>query len=116
MRQPTLQQRIGHLAYQSDRGREHEIGTTGKGRRCELGGDRLAQAEELDDVSDDLSVDKATAPRDHRHGARAQGAQGSSTLGILEDVDRLELDPTDREVLLNPETARSMRLPVDLDQ
>jgi hypothetical protein len=28
----------------------------------------------------------------------------------------LELDPTDREVFLNPEAARSMRLPKDLDR
>ncbi len=73
------------------------------------------QVEEVNDILDDLGEDELIAARDDGHRACAKPLEFLQAGLVGEDVDRCELDPTDREVFFNPETARSMRLPEDLD-
>src|SRR5690348_9885589 len=77
---------------------------------------RLVEFEKLDDVADHLGKDKTVAARNDRHRARAEAPQLVEAAFVRHYVDRLELDPTDREVLLYPKAARSMRLPEDLNR
>src|SRR5260370_6654031 len=76
----------------------------------------LVEAQKLDDVADDLGSAEAVAARADRHGTRSEPPQLLQAALIRQHIDRLELDPTDREVFLNPEAARSMRLPKHLDR
>ncbi len=75
----------------------------------------VGQLEEVDDILDNLREDELVAARDHGHGACAQALEFLQAGLIGENVNGVELDPTDRKVLFDPETARSMRLPEDLD-
>ena len=51
------------------------------------------------------------AARQDRHRAGANAPQFRQTGGIFKNVDRIELDPTDREKLFEFQTTRSTRLP-----
>src|SRR5262249_4750819 len=76
----------------------------------------FVEPQKLHDIADDLGKDKPVAARYDRHRPRTQPAQLFEPAFVCQHIDRLELDPTDREVFLYPETARSMRLPEDLDR
>src|SRR5260370_2266501 len=74
------------------------------------------EGQKLDDVADDLGKYEAVAARHDRHGTRSEPPQLLQAALIRQHIDRLELDPTDRQGFLNPEAARSMRLPKHLDR
>src|SRR5262249_6770913 len=76
----------------------------------------LVEPQKLHDIADDLGKYEAVAARYHRHRPCAQTAQLFEAAFVHQHIDRLELDPTDREVFLYPEAARSMRLPEHLDR
>ena len=115
VRQPDLELVDWHLAYKADR-LEHVIITGVElGRRQDWTG-LLAEPQKLDDVADDLGEDKTVVARDHRNRARTEPPQLLETAIVRQYVYRLELDPTDREIFLNPEAAGSMRLPKNLDR
>jgi hypothetical protein len=58
-----------------------------------------------------LREDPLIAARQYRHRACANPAKFSQPGGIFKNVDRLELNPTDREKLFEFQTTRSTRLP-----
>ena len=74
------------------------------------------EPEKRDDIADHLGEDETVAPRHDRYRACAETGEFVEPARIRHHVDRLELDPTDREVFLDPEAARSVRLPEHLDR
>ena len=71
----------------------------------------LVELQEFDDLRDVLRKDKFVAARQDRDRARAEALQFGSPGGVFQHIDRLELDPTDREKLLESQAAGSARLP-----
>ena len=58
-----------------------------------------------------LGEDPVVASRQDGDGTRTQPSQLGQTGGAFKNVDRLELDPTDREKLFQSQAAGSARLP-----
>jgi hypothetical protein len=58
-----------------------------------------------------LREDPFIATRQNRHRTRADAAKFGQAGGIFKNVDRFELNPTDREKLFEFQTTRSTRLP-----
>ena len=71
----------------------------------------LVELQEFDDLRDVLRKDKFVAARQDRDRACAEALQFGSPGGVFQHIDRLELDPTDREKLLESQAAGSARLP-----
>ena len=71
----------------------------------------LVELQKLDDLGDVLREHELVAARQDRDRARAQPPQFGAAFGVFEDIDRFELDPTDREKLLESQAAGSPRLP-----
>ena len=71
----------------------------------------FVELQEGDDLRDVLRKDELVAARQHRNRTRAEALQLGPAGGVFEDIDRLELDPTDREKLLESQAAGSARLP-----
>src|SRR5712691_6511646 len=63
------------------------------------------------DLGDVLREDKFVAARQNRDRARAEALQLRPPGRVFQHIDRLELDPTDREKLLESQAAGSARLP-----
>ncbi len=74
----------------------------------------VVQPQKIYDVLDDLGKHEFVAAGDHRHATGTKLAQPVETVRF-KYIYRVEFDPTDREVILYPETARSVRLPEDRD-
>ena len=64
------------------------------------GAGRLVELQKRDDLRDVLGKDKFVAARQHRDRARAEALQLGPAGSVFKYIDRLELDPTDREKLL----------------
>jgi hypothetical protein len=62
-------------------------------------------------LRDVLREDELIAARQDGDRARTEALEFGPTGWISEDVDRFELDPTDREKLLESQAAGSPRLP-----
>jgi hypothetical protein len=58
-----------------------------------------------------LREDPLVPTRQDWHRARPKASQFGQSGGTFKNVDRLELDPTDREKLFEFQTTRSTRLP-----
>jgi hypothetical protein len=116
MRQLQLELVIRHLAHQTDCRFENMLVTSIQLGRRQRRARVFVEGQKLNNIADDLRKDKAVAARHYRHRARAQSAQLLEAAFVSQYVDRLELDPTDREVFFDPEAARSMRLPEHLDR
>jgi hypothetical protein len=71
----------------------------------------LVELQEFDDLRDILREDKPVAARQDRDRACTETRQLGPSLRVFQDVDRFELDPTDREKLLESQAAGSTRLP-----
>ena len=56
----------------------------------------LIQAEELDDLLQALAEGELVAARQHRHRAQAKLLQLGEACRVFENVNRYEVDPTDR--------------------
>jgi hypothetical protein len=80
------------------RGRQHRPGL-------------FVELQKGDDLRDILREDEIVAARQDRYRARAEALQLGAAGRIGEDVDRFELDPTDREKLFQSQAAGSARLP-----
>ena len=62
-------------------------------------------------MGDVLRENPIVATRQHGDGTSAEPLQLREAVGISQDIDRLELDRTDREKLFEFQTTRSTRLP-----
>jgi hypothetical protein len=71
----------------------------------------LTQFQKGDNLRDVLGEDKVVTARQNRNRTGAEALQLGPTGGISEDIDRFELDPTDREKLFESQAAGSARLP-----
>jgi hypothetical protein len=80
--------------------------------RCRI----ILKVEKIDDIGDDLRENKVVTARDNRNRARADTGELIAAAIVFENINRFEFDPTDRQVFFYPETARSMRLPENLDR
>ena len=115
VRQLLIEPIVRHLPHQADGRFEYMVAA-----RVQLGRRKgrarlLVETQKLDDIADHLGKYETVAARHDRHGTRTQPPQLLQAALIRQHIDRLELDPTDREVFLNPEAARSMRLPKHRD-
>ena len=68
---------------------------------------------EFGDVFEILPEHIARALRDNRHVAHAELEQTVAATGVVEHVDRFEIDAFTRKKLFRPETAASARLCVE---
>ena len=75
VRQLQLELVVRHLANQPDRRLEHLVITGMQLGRREGRAGVFVEAEELDDIADDLGEDKAIAARHHRYRARTEPPQ-----------------------------------------
>jgi hypothetical protein len=80
-------------------------------RRREHRSGLLVELQEGDDLGDVLREDEIVAARQDGDRARAKALQLSTAGCVSEDINRFELDPTDREKLFESQAARSTRLP-----
>jgi hypothetical protein len=85
-------------------------------RRAEDRPRPFVELQEGNDLRDVLREDELIAARQNGDRARAEALELGTTGGISEDVDRFELDPTDREKLLESQAAGSPRLPERLQR
>jgi hypothetical protein len=92
-------------------GAEDQIGPPDELVRRQHGAGLLVEPEELDDMPEVLSEDPFIATGQDRHRTRTNASQLCQAGGIFKNVDRLELDRTDREKLFEFQTTRSTRLP-----
>ena len=76
----------------------------------------LVELKKLDDLRDILREDELVAARQDRDRTGAETRQFGPPFRVFEDIDRLELDPTDREKLLESQAAGSTRLPERLQR
>jgi hypothetical protein len=65
-------------------------------------------------VAQVLGENPVVAAREDGYRAGAQASQFRQTGGVFKNVDRIELDPTDREKLFEFQATRSTRLPESL--
>lgn len=115
VRDLVREQVVRHLAHITFRRSQDRIHTIGDLRDRQLSSRLHRNAEECGDVLQGLAEDEAVAACDHRDGADAQAPQLLDPVRSLRDVDRFEPDRTDREKLLEFQTAGSSRLPEHLD-
>jgi hypothetical protein len=76
----------------------------------------FVELQEFDDLGDVLGEDELVAARQNGNRACAQALQLGPAGRISEDIDRFELDPTDREKLFESQAAGSTRLPERLQR
>jgi hypothetical protein len=75
VRQLDLELVVRHLAYQTDRRFEHVVVPGLQLGRRQSWARLLVEAQEFDDIANDLRKDKAIAARHHRNRARTQPPQ-----------------------------------------
>jgi hypothetical protein len=80
-------------------------------RRVEHRPRLLVQLQKGDDLGNVLSEDELVTARQDRDRTRAKALQLGPAGGVFKDIDRFELDPTDREKLFQSQAAGSARLP-----
>jgi hypothetical protein len=85
-------------------------------RRAEDRPRPFVELQEGNDLRDVLRKDELIAARQDGDRARAEALELGPTGRISEDIDRFELDPTDREKLLEPQAAGSPGLPERLQR
>ena len=107
---------LRHLAGQPEGGFQHVVVARAELGRGQLRAGIRVEAEKLHDIADDLGDDEFVTARDHGQGTRAEAAQQFLGFLVFQHVDRLELDPTDREEFFYPEAAGSVRLPEYFDR
>src|SRR5439155_13729863 len=71
----------------------------------------LVELQEGNDLRDVLREHEFVAARQNRDRTGADARQFCPPGRVFKNIDRLELDPTDREKLLESQTAGSARLP-----
>jgi hypothetical protein len=76
----------------------------------------FVELQKRDDLGNVLRENKLVTARQDRDRARAKALQLRPAGGVFKDVDRFELDPTDREKLFESQTAGSTRLPERLQR
>lgn len=106
---------VGHPPALTGRRGEDDVQATDEFVRRELGRFVDVETQEGRDIADGLREHEPLAAGHDGHGSRAEPVQRGQAVGVVQYVDRLEPDPTDREELLDPKTARSGGLPVDPD-
>jgi hypothetical protein len=107
---------VGHQRDDLQRRADEAVQPSGELRRRQDRPGLLVELQKGDDLRDVLREDELVAPRQDRDRARADTRQLSPSGWVFENVDRLELDPTDREKLLESQTAGSTRLPERLQR
>ena len=106
---------VRHLPGEADGGLEDVPVAGGELGRGELRPGIVGEAEEVHDILDDLGEDELLPPGNDRHRTGAERSQAFEPAFVFQYVDRFELDPTDREVLLYPEATGSVGLPEHRD-
>jgi hypothetical protein len=107
---------VRHPRHEVERRADEPVEPSGELRRRQDRPGLLVELQKGDDLRDVLREDELVAPRQDRDRARADPRQLSPSGWVFENVDRLELDPTDREKLLESQTAGSTRLPERLQR
>ena len=102
---------VGHQRHERDRRVDKARHPLDKLRRRQHRAGLLVELKKLDDLRDILREDELVAARQYRDRACAEARQLGPPFRVFEDIDRLELDPTDREKLLESQAAGSTRLP-----
>ena len=102
---------VGHQRDDAQRRVDEKLHPLDQLRRRQYRRGVFLELQEFDDLRDILREDKFVAARQHRDRACPEALQLGPPGGVFQHIDRLELDPTDREKLLEPQTAGSARLP-----